>query len=413
MELSNSGKVLIIDDKYEEALPLIRILGRKNIPYLYYEGKSENLPAEQIKGIRFIFLDIQLVSTHDNKTMASSISVVIQKILSPDNGPFTILFWTKHNEVCKFVIDNLKKINFFPIGFLNLEKSDYKFFDEKSNEEFDYDKLLQKLKDELQKIKAFQIYVDWENMLNNAGIKYISDFSKLFSFDEKWSDNTNFLFYKLYKSVVEKNEAPDDKKINIAFLLLNMSFSDYLQNETNVYNNDEFKLTGSKINIDISAKINSILHLSFDIENIKESGLCYICENNDLKEFFFDLLEKIIDIKDKDSMIFCRIFITPNCDIAQKKFKYHRTVSGVIIDEDKSKFKGKFSNDFYNVGPIYFQDKVKYLIINFQTISSGSVRPENIDDSEKLFKLKTSILNDIQSKASNHVNRLGTIMLKK
>lgn len=37
-----NGRVAIVDDKIEQALPLMRVFAKNNIPYVFYEGNNYN-----------------------------------------------------------------------------------------------------------------------------------------------------------------------------------------------------------------------------------------------------------------------------------------------------------------------------------------------------------------------------------
>ena len=54
------GSVLIIDDRVEEALPLLKLLSQGGVACTYYSGKDNELPERPIQKIRLAFIDIQL-----------------------------------------------------------------------------------------------------------------------------------------------------------------------------------------------------------------------------------------------------------------------------------------------------------------------------------------------------------------
>ena len=56
MELPNSGRVVIIDDRREEIEPLIDVLSQRNIPLLYFDGAPASFPDKPMNGIRIIML---------------------------------------------------------------------------------------------------------------------------------------------------------------------------------------------------------------------------------------------------------------------------------------------------------------------------------------------------------------------
>jgi len=124
---------------------------------------------------------------------------------------------------------------------------------------------------------------------------------------------------------------------------------------------------------------------------------------NLLKEDCFKKISEDIHLQ------LCRVIITPQCDIAQKKLLMHRIVYGVF-HEKSEKIKIKSAAHLFSVGPIWHKDKIQYIMLNFQTISS--IKPDEINNANRIFSLKNDLISDIQTKVANHVNRLGNFMLK-
>ncbi|MDM8552834.1 hypothetical protein QUF72_22325 [Desulfobacterales bacterium HSG2] len=408
MKLSNMGRVVIIDDKFEDTKPLMEVLGKENIPYLYYNGNLEELPENPFTGIRFVFLDIELegMSGQNKKTKASGSVGRLGKIISKDNGPYVIIAWTKHSEILPLIEENCEKAKIPPVFVIDIEKSNCRTEDGK----FDLAIISDKLKEQLEKVGAFQLYVDWENMLNHAGKEFISDITQyFFPPDDKWSKKTEFLFYKLYKTYVEKEELSDENdKLRCAFHLINRGFLDVLENKTIEYENKNFRLTGGKLEPEIIAQINRSLFVSdTSVTPAVNPGNVYEEEMNDmlnlLKKDCFKKMPEDIHLQ------LCSVIITPQCDIAQKKLLMHRVVYGVFYEKSE-KIKIKSAAHLFSVGPIWHKDKIQYIMLNFQTISS--IKPDEINNANRIFSLKNDLISDIQTKVGNHVNRLGNFMLK-
>lgn len=57
--LPNGGKVVIVDDRFQEILPLINILNKNAISVIYYSGRASELPIKPLHGIRLFFLDLR------------------------------------------------------------------------------------------------------------------------------------------------------------------------------------------------------------------------------------------------------------------------------------------------------------------------------------------------------------------
>ncbi len=117
MHLPKSGRIVLIDDKADEAQPLISSFAINAIPHLYYDGRPEGLPETPLDGIRFVFLDIELqgMQGQNDKTKASALVGRLKKIISISNGPYVIIFWTKHGEVIQRVLENCTSASIPPV----------------------------------------------------------------------------------------------------------------------------------------------------------------------------------------------------------------------------------------------------------------------------------------------------------
>lgn len=81
MSLPETGRIIIVDDKINQALPLINYLSKYRFPFKYFNGELSNLPdqGQGFTDIRLIFLDLNLVDnsipdrTHFSKIKAGRI----------------------------------------------------------------------------------------------------------------------------------------------------------------------------------------------------------------------------------------------------------------------------------------------------------------------------------------------------
>jgi hypothetical protein len=417
MNLSNSGRIVLIDDNIDEARPLISTLGVEGIPYVYYDGKLEGLPTSPLEGTRFIFLDIELhgMQGQDDKTKASALVARLRKIISTTNGPYAIIFWTKHSEIIDQIIDNCSKALISPIAWLDLEKQ--QCLDD--NGGYDLKKIFDGLHEKLKKIGAFSLYVEWENILHLASKKFIKDFSKLIPDGEKWSATTSTLFYNLYKAYVERNELQDiTEQFKCSCKLLNRSFLDTLQgySDKNLKLPDGFKLISGPIDATIRSKLNSYLLFNNSFLSRPMTGYVYKETNDNVKNL---LIENIIKPDQKiDGIELCKIIITPSCDLAQNKIikdkcspegkKVHRIVYGLLLPFDVDLKRKEKTEAMFDITPFWHEEKSWIIILHFSAITFQH------EDQLQLpvFCLSQDLIFDIQSKAANNLNRLGNFQLK-
>ncbi len=419
MQLPNGGRIVLIDDTREEAFPLMETFGRYSIPYLYYDGTAGKLPDNPPGGVRFVFLDIELqgMRGQDDKTKASGLTACLKKIISASNGPYVIIFWTKlKQEVIELVIQNCTKAAIPPVSWLDLEKTECI----KPDKSYDMQKLSKKLREKLSSIGAFRLYVEWENALHSASKKFICEFSNLVPSGEGWSEGTSALFYKLYKSYVDKNEIQDQaEQFKCACLLMNCSFLDTLQSisATDFQLPDGFRLASGNIDGITLAKLNTSLFLNNSLLSRPATGYVYREENESLQSSLIESLFK----KDGSpvEIQLCKIIITPECDLAQNKTlkhrceskerKMHRIIYGLLFPfSDDLKSYRKKNDAQFEVGAIWHEGQSYALVLHFSTLS---FQHEGELSGNPLFALKRDLVFDIQSKAANHVNRLGNFQL--
>ena len=124
--LPNGGKVVIVDDRFQEILPLINILNKNAIPVIYYSGRASELPIKPLHGIRLFFLDLRFSTNTDTKTIVSNACNILQTILGENNGPYLLIIWSSTGTDYKEELENaLGDKPYRPEFVLCLSKADY------------------------------------------------------------------------------------------------------------------------------------------------------------------------------------------------------------------------------------------------------------------------------------------------
>ncbi len=411
MLISESGRIVVVDDKREEVATILDALGKEGIPYIYFDGTLENLPKEPLKGIRFVFLDIELqgMKAQQDKTKASGVVAVLKKVISVENGPYAIGFWTAHQEVIPLILENCEQQRISPVVWVDVEKLE------------GVQGVIDRIEDKLKTISAFQVYVEWENTVNNASKEFVLGFSTLVNRGSNWSKDTAALFYSLYKAFVEKKElSREEDKFKCACHLMNRSFLDTLENITrrDLTIPAGFKLENTGISNDVQSKLNTSLYLTSNVAGRHYPGNVYIHNDSTQKELLIQDL--FINGQAPSECELCMVIITPECDLAQNKVikikgpgstvhPMHRVLLGLKIPYDQNdKLRGKRDSE-YHIGPVWFGGKSNIVILHFGTIS---FQLENKIIGDPIFSLQRDLLFDIMSKAANHINRFGIYLLK-
>ncbi len=95
-------RVVILDDVEEEAIPVLYVLARMGIGASYYNPTlgMDLFPDRPLSGVRLAILDMDLVGGGvDSKTKVSALLGHIKRLISPENGPYSVIVWTAHPDL--------------------------------------------------------------------------------------------------------------------------------------------------------------------------------------------------------------------------------------------------------------------------------------------------------------------------
>ena len=428
MNIPENGRVVVIDDNPEEAIPLISVLSKNCVPVTYFTGNLEELPENGLNSVRFVFLDLRLVKSTNEKVVISSLVGVLSKILKEDNGPYFIVLWSKHEDEYKSAFENafnvdatLKKIK--PLVIISIEKDTYI---ESINDDikFKSDAILNiesKLKEKLDELGIFHLFTIWENLVHNAAGKTINDFSEFYTFDKNWNKNIETLFFKLAKGVLDEQLDISDTEniIKTSLFSFNGVFLDGVESETRNCDLSDvelsFKDTQNNVSKEITGRINSKLLLTMDIGNTIFPGNVYD-DSIDAKKVDIEGLfnGKLEDYEQKDNLTsdirHIYLEITPPCDYTNKKWRVSRLLPGVLWPESHGN-RIKRNADFIYCSPlIVFENNLYYMVFDHRFYTS--IEFSALNEKTPLFRARHQLLVDIQSKLSSQMNRPGVISVK-
>ncbi|MFZ6013018.1 MAG: hypothetical protein ACOYXT_21930 [Bacteroidota bacterium] len=429
MILPNNGRIVIVDDKLNEAAPLIQILSKKRIPFNYYSGERiADFPENPDQNkIRILFLDLNIIEAQKEiKTVISTLDPIIKAIVPSNPNPYLLVIWSKKgSEYADALKDhiNVHIQDRKPIRTIFLHKNDY----------FDYndgvwvpqngciEKITETLSTELTNISLLRNLISWENIVHQKAAETISEFSSFHQMDDNWDKNTKAIMYRLAKAVIGNDDigtSTNEFKLAKAFLSVNSFLADKIENEVESFqlghiegipNSDgDAPLTSS-----IAAKINSTLHTCqkpFLISQFEQGNVYEIPdEDNMIERIIWDKLftppngEKLTEIRASHPRL-VQLDITPVCDYSQDK-RYIRVIYGVIIRPEYAKY---FRSQFYYVCPVMKNGNEEIVLLfdfrHIKTITKHYVTGRNIVPS---LKFRREICTDIQSQLANQVNRPG------
>lgn len=421
MDILNYGKVLVIDDKEDEARPILEFLEKEKIVSINFIGENLNY-SEKIEDVGLIFLDFVLtndISLNDEKNISSNIINIFEKIILKENKPFFIIGWTKHSNIINKLYSDLKENKYRIIKIIDLNKSDFLNSDPNEQCKMISSKIELKFKSEL-----FLLIYYWNRCINSHSEKIINQVY------DATNDNEKLPILIDMFSKAEKRNCQENEKIKYFYKCMNRIFLENL-NESMDIEKVLTKITESilsnqeKSSFKDKVKYNTILHIDTNQNSQNNSitpGAFIKVDDSKIKEYIdIDKLntQLLNNVKDKfkndvqkSGSYICEI--TPECDFMEdekiflKKFVYCKLCE---IEEYKKKdfFKGclpQYIKDF----EIIEYDNKEYLILIFLN-SIITLSLEQVKTFSPLFRIKRELLNDIRSNVANHLNRPGHITL--
>lgn len=459
MNIPLNGRIAIIDDVYEQAEPLIKVLSKNQMPYVFYKGMDLGFLPEEGKrynDIRLLFLDINLIddsAAPDEKRMKGALITTLKRVLSPDNFPYSIIFWSRHQEEHSKLVNDIFNADLSdrkPIICKPFVKSD--FFPDFSTEEVDNTTdLISEIKKIILEQKAYSLLLEWENHIHLSADATLQDLFSSYHKFTNWDNNANYIIKKLAKAFLEKHlsTALPDEISHSSLQTLTVLFIDYL--EESIRNKEiksisdfkfdkneveaELKQINSKINlakINISShKINepgSILLYSqkteinidkiIDFRKLKqEAKEKLLIDNPDISKKRLDKdstsnafrsKKKIFDQIEENSLN-TAIVVTPVCDYAQENNVYDRVVKGILIPIELCEHIVKNDAIFMLPFPIIHEEADYYLVLDFRYFITTDLSKE--EDIKGLFRVRQELLSEIQSKLARHISRQGILLI--
>lgn len=299
-------KVLIIDDQYEEVLPIIKMLGREGISSIYWDGNFETKPKQSLKGIRLVILDMRFSEVNYTRSVIAHLYTLLKNAISNDNGPYILCIWSKHDsEYLREFKEGIVNESSVPQPYLilNIEKS--KFIKTISQENLVHDEIAvalasegksefkneiisilesigidnylktidldeniieelgSNLDEKLKDINSLSILLLWEYLAHRSINNLVKDIACFSELDETWDNNIKTLIQHLAAANAGKSLGDTAKEYIINSLAtLNYMLSDELLNQLMKYSIDEDKfkfIRNPSITKTVDSEIFSIL----------------------------------------------------------------------------------------------------------------------------------------------------------
>lgn len=457
MNIPLNGRIAIIDDEISQAEPLLKALSKNQIPYAFYKGNDINyLPDadSRFNDIRVLFLDINLVdekATLDEKLVKSTLINVLRRVISPQNFPYALIFWSRHQEEHESLVRSLFENELKdrqPISIRGFVKSDFfpNFSSEEAETEID---IIEELNKIINSELAYSYLLNWENQVHTASDRTLQEIFSSYHTYENWTDNANHLINKLGISYSGKAYFKQDsaEKIKSAYNSLTYLANDTLEKSVNskdIENPEELIVEDSdNPKFESFHSINKKLLFSDDNEPIEYPGSVIEDQNTRTEAIFQELLNNSFsrskieteltaeEVKDKtESEItklinkkssskrkeirktWKRVYLTatPLCDYVQNKYEYNRCVKGMIINSEHLEYIDTKSEAIFISPKFLFEEVSSVMILHFRYFFTSN-KGGNLKNLNPLFRARQQLLAEIQSKLSRHISRQGILFL--
>jgi hypothetical protein len=439
-------KAVAIDNDQNELNLAIRGLVNANIsciPVLYesISGIAGTI-REPLKGIRLVFMDINLIGSGDPKPqeLVDPIANVIRELIAANEGPYALIFWSKIDSK----VDELKELlserhsNIPPPSVIGL-------IDKKivlSNSDNEIDAFMHELNLQLDNNPIITALVKWESQCTHAATETINNLLDVAGTTVNWGDieDNAISVSKLLRKIAEETVGKDNLSGNEITALIEGLAPIHLDSlvrlidkkrlfhiKDAIYKGD----SSDDFKVDL-ASLNSFYHI--DTENCDNTERGAFIEI-DFKRHLEGLLEnkKIAvfreyivakgnneETKKKDIQAclktskFGLIEISPACDYAQNNARSHRYVLSVLIkskyiDDRKITNKGKH-NAIEVIPNLKIFNEEYSLRINYRYVFGLDPAKQGLD--QPIFRLREQILNDIVFKYGKYASRPGIISFR-
>lgn len=423
MSFPINGRVIIVDDKLDQGLPLIKALSKRGIAFKYFTGLSvEELPIVPLKYISIIFLDIILGTEGQSpKNKISKAIAVLRKIKDfSQPSPYILIVWTREKAIIQPLIEGLGSNK--PLFWIDLEK--YECYNDEG--QIDFKIIEAKLEKKLSEIKSQEFFILWENHVLRSSA-FVSDIiQNVLDEPSEWDKRVRSIFYNLAAISLGKDiqNKPDEYILKQAFKIFNKLFMDTL--ESNIERDSSLKplqcFSDIKKDIDDKTKatINTKLLLSDEVNNRIEPGNIYFLDSNKYSINIFELFERHqhfeFEREVTEKIIYILIETTPICDYVQGKWKKTRLIPGIFIPaqyvgkKPTSKLlKIKTSENIYGSPLLYVKNEIVYLVLDISLYFSLSKSTRVLKKTD--YRCRHDFFIDIQSKVVRHINRPGITYL--
>ncbi len=434
----SSPRIVIVDDKNDEAMPMIDAFSALNIPVVKFGGMgTDGSPKKPLNHVRLLILDLWLgTSGFDAKNTAGVILRTVAPTLS--SGPCIVLVWSYHPDDLEEVKNALDHYNnsrepverVEPLAWITLRKLDFQ-----KDDEFNAKTLMDRVSEELNKLGIIELLLEWEALCAEAASLAI-DRILAFSHGQGKSDfeTRNKLLMTALESLAEASvgkQLPANPSSAVFKKALFRSLAyihedavhnliTYPQDSSTLYPapySGELKTMIATLNTVLLTTQESSPEVPGAVSSIKDLNIPAMPFKFDSKDknytrFIHSIYQKNYRKVKKGVLELCEpviLEVTPACDYAQEKRKRLRFAPGLLAPKDLFEELPERADNIRSYGPLVHEGNICWLILeslHFFTL------PSDVTLHSPLFRLRSHVYSDIQAWLGGHMSRPGHISMK-
>ena len=460
--LSPFSHITLIDDNKTEVQHILDIFQDQNVPYTYYEynGTPGSLPRNKSSNIRLIFMDLYLLEDGTElqpENVSGRFLSVLDSVVEK-NTPYILVIWSKHiknqddgeapDPSYLSVVSRLDTDpELSPLAIIPLDKKD--IFLNTETGLLDFNNAQQDLEtaiiNALGTNNVAKPLLHWNSLVGFSAETTLMNIRELLvskKFSQDYFERLMFEFARAYlgkhtsgkkeKYKTALNFITDIFKDNLEESIENIPDSetiDFTKNKTSPPNQEDFALINFKTLLSENPVSEPIppgsvfakkkkdfdyYHDQFDQDLINITDLIRFFRNEQGmdKKPSKDEAKKIIQELINDC-IYITVNVTPVCDFAQNKYRYHKYCMGILFPQHEldDKFLRKRSANLYFSPVFKFKERPYRLILDYRLITDDLCDAPKLEDF--IFRIREQPLMDIHYKMSNHMGRPGIVFLDK
>jgi hypothetical protein len=426
IENLSTTRVLVVDDKPDEAVPVLTALGEAGVGCIYLKGdKVEELPTKPVEGIRLVFLDMRLAEGGNQRSSLSKTIGVLQRCIPKNTMPLVIICWTRHKEDVDLFTEMVT--NTYPSlthGCIVAMPKPSKGTPDK------WKNTLKKIQKTLRPYEALGLIWQWENIIHGAATdtsQTLADVSNRIVANDGtpagWQDGIFSVCRELVRADAGMISNPRTA-LNALFHMMNQLAVDRIHHailkRSLPYADKLIPHSDFVLGIDDTSQLNQMILIdpvSKEDTSIAP-GFIYVQNRGNDRCLFKKLSitlklikNNITNDKFSDSVIPILIEISPACDFVQDKRPVCMFIAGLLIPADSTSIKrSEGHREVFGPVRIPGYSGMKNIVVTKRLVYACPLIPEDISN-RPICRLRSNALIDLQVKTAMYKARPGTIYL--